>query len=487
MIVGLLLFLPAIVIGWAAVRILGAASSRSGWMSALIEISLGAGIGIGIVSIVYFGLLWTNVMGRAVMLVAEIALAAGGVWVAIRRRAAKSERVPMTRSPWIWLLRAAAILTLLFFAFDASKSMEANPHGGWDAFTIWNLKAKFLAGGGGAWRNAMSPVGGGTLVGASHPGYPLLVPAAVASAWTMQGETASATPSATPAALSVLFAFATVAVLCGAIAWMRGEAAGLIALLLLLGSEGFVSQAGVQNADVPIGFYFLAALTLLVFASDQGWPRGTVALAGLCCGFAAWTKNEGLPFAILAVAAVAWRGGRKSAGWMALGALPVMAVLGAFKLLLVHDAEAVFPRTLGEALSKAADPSRWMQIAESFIQSVWQMGAPWAHPVLLAAILAVTLGLARARVREQIWLAVPIAGLLAADFGAYLVTMADLTWQLSTSNVRLLVQVWPSLLLLTMLAISPPALGEAAVPEAQKPARDKAKRKQSRGSVVQAK
>jgi hypothetical protein len=173
---------------------------------------------------------------------------------------------------------------------------------------------------------------------------------------------------------------------------------------------------------------------------------------------------------------------------MAVGAMPVMAVLGAFKLLLVHDAEGVFPRTLGEALSKAADPSRWMQIAESFVQSVWQMGTPWAHPVLLIVILAVTLGLApRARVREQMWLAVPIAGLLAADCAAYLVTMADLTWQLSTSNVRLIVQVWPSLLFLTMLAISPPVLAEAAVIEAQKPARSKVKRKQSRGSVVQAK
>jgi hypothetical protein len=58
---------------------------------------------------------------------------------------------------------------------------------------------------------------------------------------------------------------------------------------------------------------------------------------------------------------------------------------------------------------------------------------------------------------------------------------------LSTSNVRLLVQVWPSLLFLTLLVISPPALEQASPMEAQKPARGKAKRKQSRGSVVQAK
>ena len=484
MIVGLLLFLPAILIGWSAVRILRAVPREALWTGALIEISLGAGVGIGVVSIAYFGLLWANVAGRAVLLSAEVAMAAGGVWLAIRRRAVKSEAAPVARSPWIWLLRAAAILTLLFFAFDASKSMDANPHGGWDAFTIWNLKAKFLAGGSGSWRNAMAPVAGGALFGANHPGYPLLLPAAVASAWTMQGATASATP----AALSALFAFATAAMLCAAIAWLRGEAAGLIALLLLLGTEGFVSQAGLQNADVPISFYLLAVLMLLVFASDQGWPRGTMALAGLCCAFAAWTKNEGLPFAILAVAVVAWRGGRKATRWMAVGALPVAALIAGFKFLLVPDREAMFPRTMGEALSKAADWSRWMQIAESFIQSLWQMGSPWVHPVLLVAILAVTLGLEpRSRVRQRIWLAVPIAGLLPADFAAYLVTTADLGWQLSTSNVRLLVQVWPSLLFLTLLVIVPPALEQAAALEMQKPAHGKAKRKQSRGSVVQAK
>jgi hypothetical protein len=53
--------------------------------------------------------------------------------------------------------------------------------------------------------------------------------------------------------------------------------------------------------------------------------------------------------------------------------------------------------------------------------------------------------------------------------------------------VRLLVQVWPSLLFLTLLVIVPPALEQAAALEMQKPAHGNAKRKQSRGSVVQAK
>jgi hypothetical protein len=481
MMIGLLLFAPAILIGWLVVRMLGIAPRRSGWMGLLLEIALGTGVGVGIVSLVYFALLWAGLTGRIAVLSVETVMAACGVWLKLRRPAVKSEPVPAAQSPWIWLLRVAAILALLFFAFDTAKSIDANPDGGWDAFSIWNVKAKYLAGGPGAWRNALAPVAGGTLFGANHPGYPLLLPSAIASAWTMQGETASGTS----AALCVLFTFATAAILCGAVAYLRGEAAGLIALLLLVASEGFASQAGSQNADIPISLYLLATLALIALAGDHGWPRGTLLLAGLCCGLAAWTKNEGVPFAILAVAAVAWKGGTKAAGWMTVGAVPAVALLAAFKILLVHDSEGLLPKTLGEALARAADVSRWMQITGSFGQSIWQMGTPWAHPVLLAAILAAALGLApRSLVRSQIWLVLPVIGLLAADFLAYLVTTADLAWQLGTSNLRLIVQVWPALLLLTFLVIASPALPAAPCLEAQKPVRGKAERKRSKGSRV---
>jgi hypothetical protein len=492
MMLGLLLFAPAVLIGWFVVRMLVTGlvitPGRSGWTGAMLEISLGTGVGVGIVAMVFFALVWAGAAGRAVLLSVEAIMAAGGAWLVFRQPTVKSDPGPAAHSSSrttyggaIWLLRAAAALALLFFALDAAKSIEAEPDGGWDAFSIWNVKAKFLAGGPGAWRNAMAPVAGGTLVGASHPGYPLLLPSAVASAWTIQGESASAAPSA----LGVLFTFATAAMLCGAVAYLRGEAAGLIALLLLVASEGFASQAGSQNADIPLGLYLLATLALIAFAGDHGWPHGTLLLAGLCCGLAAWTKNEGLPFAILTLAAVAWKAGRKAAGWMALGAVPAVALLAAFKILLVHDAEAVLPKTLGEAFAKVTDVSRWMQITASFVQSIWQMGTPWAHPVMLAAILAFALGLApRTLVLQQIWLAVPVVGLLAADFLVYLTTTADLTWHLSTSNLRLMVQVWPALLLLTFLVIAPPALPAAPSLEMQRPVRGKAERKRSKGSRV---
>jgi len=441
------------------VRILLNTQRRPGWTGVLLEISLAAGVGIGIVAIALFALVWANMMRPAVILSVEAGMLAAAIWLALRRRAAKPAAGSTARSSWIWMLRAAAVLALLFFAQDAAKSIGANPHGGWDAFSIWNVKAKFLAGGPDAWRNVTAPVAGGVLFGANHPGYPLLLPSAVASAWILQGETASATA----AALSVLFAIATAGILCGAVAWLRGEAASLLALLLLLASEGFVAQAALQNADIPLSLYIVATTALLALAFDHGLQEATLLLAGLCCGLAAWTKNEGLPFFLLAFAAVAWKGGRRAAGYLASGALPTIALLAAFKILLVDGVEAIFPKTLGEAFAKMTDASRWIQIAGSFVQSIWQMGSPWTHPVLLAVILAITLGLApRAQVRQQIWLAIPAGGLLAADFVVYLISTADLGWHMSTSNLRLIVQVWPALLLVAFLFIAPPALPESA-------------------------
>jgi len=52
--------------------------------------------------------------------------------------------------------------------------------------------------------------------------------------------------------------------------------------------------AASQYADVPLAFFCLATLVLLCLADRQEKGRhGFLVLAGLACGMAAWTKNEG--------------------------------------------------------------------------------------------------------------------------------------------------------------------------------------------------
>jgi hypothetical protein len=117
----------------------------------------------------------------------------------------------------------------------------------------------------------------------------------------------------------------------------------------------------------------------------------------------------------------------------------------------------MFPATLGEALVKLGDLSRWKQSLAGFGKGVLDAGPLWAHPVLLAAALAIALQFVPAAERRaRLWLSIPIAATLAAEFGLFLITTADLAWHLSTSVVRLLAQVWPALLWLLFSMLRAP-------------------------------
>jgi hypothetical protein len=57
------------------------------------------------------------------------------------------------------------------------------PHGSWDAWAIWNMRARFLYRGGVHWAQAFSEK-----YLWSHPDYPVLVPGNVARIWDYRGE-----------------------------------------------------------------------------------------------------------------------------------------------------------------------------------------------------------------------------------------------------------------------------------------------------------
>lgn len=458
--IAFLAMIPAFALGWAVVRLLMTHSSRMltdrsvllqhparGFYAWMLEICLGIGVGAGISSLLDFLLTWAGFANRASLLAIELLMLAGAGFFALRRSPAGSGEAAKNPS-WIWMLRIAAMLAAVVLVLDFSTTTASNPAGEWDAAGIWNLRARYLAGGRETWRNAVSNE-------TPHPGYPLLVSGFIAGTWTILDDT----QAPAPAALSLTFTLATAGVLCGALAPVS-ESLGLLALLVLLAGNTFGSYAAWQYADIPLSFFVLGCVATLTLAASRDWPPGLLALAGLLAGFAAWTKNEGLPFAIAALLVVLWRG-KLAAKWMIAGAAgPILATL-ALKLCLVHGRETIFPNSAVQAAKLVADPSRWTKIIASFASNIWSLGVPWAHPILLLAILAFAFGFVP-RERWQLWLfAAPLA-LLAADFGIYLITMADLDWHLNTSNSRLILQVWPAVLFAYFLLLRAPAGAEPA-------------------------
>ena len=290
------------------------------------------------------------------------------------------------------------------------------------------------------------------MTGAAHPGYPLFLSSFVAMQWVVAGNF----DAAVPVAASLLFPIGLWMLLGASLASRRSVTLGALAGLLLIASEVFVSQAASQYSDLLAGLAFLSVLVLLEAAASTGTPTRLLIAAGLAMGFAPWIKNEGLPFSLAAMAVVVWKFGACGCLWSAVGAAPGLVATAVLKLVS-EGKESMFPSTIAEALLKIADPARWWQAILGFVKAIFDAGNPWTHPVLLAIALAVVLGLrASTERRAQVWLWIPVAAAVAAEYALYLITNADLSWHISTSVSRLLAQVWPSLIWLTLLLLRTP-------------------------------
>lgn len=461
--IAFLAMIPAFALGWIVVRLL--TPRPGGFFAWLLDLSLGVAVGAGISSIFDFLLTWAGLASRISLAAAElIGICASGFALYRSREPAIAETSRPSPS-WIWLLRLAVVAGLALLSLDFSETLSSSPAGEWDAFGIWNLRARYLAGGAESWHRAFSGDMAAGMIGASHPAYPLLVSGFIARTWTILGDA----HAAAPAVLSFVFTLATLGVLAGALA-TSSEILALLALLVVLATDTFVSQAAAQESDIPLSCFLVGATAMLAFAAERQWPPGLLALAGLLAGFAAWTKNEGLPFAIAVIAISFWRA-KFAAKWMVAGAAaPILATL-ALKSFLVQGTESMFPRSVAQAGRLIVDAPRWGKIIASFARNFWNLGPIWAHPILLLAIVWFVFGLVAAKDRRWWLFAAPLA-LLAADFGIYLISTADLDWHLNSSNSRLIAQVWPALIFVFFTLLRAPVVA-GAKPVQEQPSRKK--------------
>ena len=454
----LVAFMVLLAAGWLVARALTADLwSGPRWAAALVELSLGALFGPGLASVLYFFLVVAGIANRGSVagMLAGLLAAGVGLWWKLtptRSVSAAPAANPSKRFPYLWALWIAFAVGLVFFWLDFQSASSANPAGQWDAMSIWNLRARYLASGGDLWRHAVSSELGGHATSMAHPGYPLFLSGFIAIQWSVAG----GFDQIVPIAASLLFAVASL-ILLGASLTSRGSVAlGLLAWLVLLASEVFASQTAAQYSDLLQGLAFLSALVLLEAAREHAGPRG-LAAAGLAIGLSCWIKNEGWPFALAALAVAAWRFRLRGMQWLAVGVLPGFLATAVLKVFLVQGREEMFPRTAAEAMAKVAGAGRWWQAALGFGRAIFDAGSPWTHPVLLAAVLAAALRfVSSAERRGRLWLWIPVAATAAAEYSLYLITTSNLDWHISTTVNRLLAQLWPSLIWLFFLLLRAP-------------------------------
>ncbi len=360
-----------------------------------------------------------------------------------------------------WLAALCGLVLLLGAASLVVLSLE-NPHGGFDASAIWNVKARFLFRGAGHWQDAFSPLL------RSHPDYPLLLPALVARSWSFLGRETTLVPSL----VSILFTLATIGLLVSSLALMKGEKTAWLAGITLAGTPFLIRQGALQYADIPLSFFILAALVLLCLSgTPPGKSRRAAVAAGFAAGLAAWTKNEGI-LVLLAILAAFSLGtlagkGRRAAGVDLLaflaGAAPILALLTWFKLTAAPPTDLFSLRSEADVVSKLSDPSRYLLIGRVLLMKLVLFGNGLALLTVLALAFCgfeVKEGHRRALAAGSFALAIVLGG----HFYIYVITPWGLDWHLRTSLERLLLQLWPAALFLAFMAIRPPGMARRETP-----------------------
>jgi len=441
--------------GWMIVSILFQ-SNRVRSIDFKIWMALGTGFGLASVNlslfVVLFGSVKRSFIWGELFLLSVILFC---FFVRQRGNSSQNEQqlqeVPAEKASWV--------VSVLFFGLLAIQLVISviltlqTPHGYGDAVAFWNSQARFLFRAGTEWKEALR------LIGGLRSEYPFLVPATIVRFWSYGGAETILAPPLT----AFIFTFGTVGLLVSSLSIARGRTQGFVGGLFLLATPFFISHGASQYADVPFGFFVLTSIALLSL-SDQfeevKW--GLLSLSGAMAGFAAWTKNEGLLFLvslifswILVHAFTIKRSGfdRKLVAFMS-GALPVLTLVIAFKVILATKNDLL--ATQGTySPGKLLELTRYIATLKAFSKELLRFDS---IPFLALLVYGLFLQTEPTNThRRSVYVSLLALSLtLAGYFLIYVTTPYDLVWHLETSLSRLLLQLWPSTIFISLIFIRRP-------------------------------
>ncbi|MBI1922558.1 MAG: hypothetical protein HYS23_15925 [Geobacter sp.] len=427
-------------------------------VSRTLVLSLAVGTGLGFSSCTYFAWLVLNGSAGDFFSFADAMLFLG-IILCVTVCNKKSSHSPSPSIPMpdqlnkqIHRFLAIVFCFLLVSAIAIFVAISIlGPHGGWDACMIWNLRARFLFRGGVHWNNAFS----GLLYWPYHTDYPLLIPANVARGWTYIGKETQAMP----AMIGLLFTFATIGLLLSSLTILKCRSLGLLAAVIMLGTSRFLMHGTSQYADVPLGFYFLAAIALLFLQGVFPSNYIPILLAGMMSGFSCWTKNEGLLFFASFVAAylIAIPGATardkklRQLAFFTFGSLPMLLILLYFKLSIVPPNDLFSALEVMKIVQNLTNPDRHYQILKQLMIVV-----QGSFPLVMLFPFLYYFGFDISRHRFELCVsALTICLVISGYIGVYLISPYNLQWHIATSLERLLIQLLPSIVFIQFIMLKP--------------------------------
>ncbi len=439
--------LPAAVIGYALASTFRIPGAGRGDVL-LLRLGLMPGIGFGLLSLWYFvsraaGLpVWVEIG------VEVLAAAGAAVWLCLHHQLGSGG--PRSRPRWSFLLAAIIGVAGLIASFWIRYTRQ--PLGEWDAWAIWNVHARILDQAGHNWPAAIRA--------SAHPDYPVLLPLTVARLWHSLG----AEPTWVPALVGLVFLMGTIAVLYGALGMVSRRDAACIGVVVLAMNFAVPAVASVQLADWPLAYFFTACLALVLLG------RQAILLAGLMAGLAAWTKNEGLLFALVLVVMLAVADRRVLRSLVPPIAV-VLAVVFWYKWT-IHVPNDLFQPSRPGLIPGVIDPRPLLARVTDYYRLRFIFSSFSVHLLDFAVLLSPAFLLALQPSRTGEWLdfhlqvranrtliacAVTLL-LMVAGYGAiYVISPGTVQTHVTTSVDRLFAQLWPGAVLCALAALMPSA------------------------------
>lgn len=454
----LISFLPPILIGFFIVTLL---FQESVIQNIILKAFLGLGTGFGLTSSLYF--FWSlisNPSRREYFILEGFLLLCLFVLV-IRDQKKRDhsrliiEKKSLGQKILIFIL-AACFLGAFIIAINTFYYLTLNePHGLYDAWAIWDYRARFIFKGGVHWLDAFSPL-------LFHPDYPLLIPLTISRSWLFIGNEVQKVP----VVLAFLFTFSTIGLLGSSLASARKLSQGLLAAFVLTATTTFVFNGSILAADVPQSFFILSAIYLIYLSiSNQIFKPGILILAGINVGYSGWVKNEGLMFlAICMVTTVlyylaTYKKTPKSFLIIFLAgiAIPLITILF-FKTTLSPQNDLINPQNLQTIIDKFLDPSRYVIIFDLLKVYFADFGG-WNFPLLLILMIYAIFAFVYLPVKNISGAMVTSLLVILQFIGymaIYIITPFNLEVHIHQSIVRLIIHIYPAFLFVLFLLLRSP-------------------------------
>jgi hypothetical protein len=345
------------------------------------------------------------------------------------RGPSRGSLAPRKQSRGALAVEVGLLCVLAAFAFRLIGLLSVVPVSSWDGWAIWAARARALYSAGDVWNPAFQDPS----YYPQHLEYPILFPTLEALSLDAIGRYDAAVLHVLPGVLGVAVALAVWALLRLTIApWLAALSA-----VAIVGVDPLVENLRQNYADGVTAL--VASLGLLCLALWLMHDSSTLLIpAGLFLASAAMLKNEGLMFALVAVAAVALacplaRRSPRALLWVG-GA--VLLVLAPWQVFIRLNG---LPSSRDIRFSSLADPSHaaehWGRIGQAADGLLEALAEGWRLPVA-AGLIALVAAVASRRYDLVVlfvgWTTFGFSGLVLS----YYLATIDLNWLIATSADR---------------------------------------------------